>query len=102
VDFGGAENKNYVVGRFFQGFQESIGGLVGEHVSFVDDIHLASALSRGEIHLLSNVPDLVDAPVASSVKLDNVQETALADRQAYSTGVTWVIILKGQAIYCLG
>jgi hypothetical protein len=48
MGLGGGKNENYMGRRFLQGLQESIEGLGGKHVNFIDDIDLVFILS-GEI-----------------------------------------------------
>ena len=40
--FRGGEDELYVAGRLFQGFQQGIEGLGGEHVHFIDDVDLVA------------------------------------------------------------
>ena len=76
VGFGGAEDKDDVGRRFLEGFEESVGGLVGQHMGFVNDIDLAGSFHGGEVHLVADVADFVNAAVAGGVQFDDVQATA--------------------------
>ena len=88
--------------RLFQRLQEGVGGCVGQHVGFVDDINLALTLGRGEVHFLPDVAYLVDAPVAGGVQLDDVHELTAVDRPAVGAGVAGVGVLNVEAVHGLG
>ena len=85
-----------------QGFQECVGCLVGEHVGFVDDIDLVAGLCGGEVDLFPDIPDLVDAPVAGGVHLDDVEQAPLVGGGADVAPVAGVSILGVQAVDRLG
>ena len=71
-------------------------------MGFVDDVDFFAALDGREVHLLPYVSYLVDPPVAGGVQFDNIHEPAVVDRLADRAGVTWVAILKVEAIHRLG
>ena len=88
--------------RLFQGFQECVGGLIREHVGFVDDVDLALALYRREIHLLPYIANLVDSPVAGGVQFDDIQKPAFVDGLANGTLVAGVAALGVKAVNGFG
>ena len=102
VGLGGAKDENDMAGRLFQGFQEGVGGRVGEHVGFVDDVDLAAALDGGKVDLFPYIPNLVDSAVAGGVKFDDVHEPPFVNRLANDAGVTGVAVLKIEAVDHLG
>ena len=87
MGLGGGQDKDGVRRRFFQRLQQGVGGLLGEHVDFVDDIDLVAGLVRGVVHLLPQVADLVDAAVAGGVNLDNIERPPLGYLLAHRAGI---------------
>jgi hypothetical protein len=67
------KNENNVVGRLFQCLQESVEGLLGQHVDLIDDVDLISATDWGESHILSQFADLIDAVIARSIDFEHVE-----------------------------
>ena len=102
VGFGGAQHEYDVGGRFLQRLQEGVGGGVGQHVGFVNDVDLTRTLGGGEVHLVPYVPDLVDAPVAGGVQFNDVHELAVVHRPAVVAGVAGVAVLDILAVGGLG
>jgi len=76
LGIGRAEDEDHVLGRLLQGFEEGIEGVRREHVRLVDDVDLAAAEGGRQVHLLAQVPDLVDASVGGGVDLDQVERRA--------------------------
>ena len=60
VLFGGGENENHVPGRFFESLEESVECRRGEHVHLVDDEDAVTAVLRRHVHLVHDVPYVVD------------------------------------------
>ena len=67
--------------RLFQGFQQSVLGASGEHVHFVEHIHLAAAW-RAERHLGNQISDVFHLVVGGGVQLVKVVGSAGSERQA--------------------
>jgi hypothetical protein len=59
-------------------------------MNLINDIDLVSELVGGEIYLIAKRTDVVDAPVAGSVDLNQVQRPAFADRD---TGMALIVRL---------
>src|SRR4029078_9313389 len=55
-----------------------------------DGAHAAREGRRGVVEAISEIPDRVDAPIRRRVDLDEVQRTALADRDTRGADVTGV------------
>ena len=71
-------------------------------MGFVDDVDLAHSLGGGEVHLLTDIAYLVDAPVAGGVQFDDVHELAAVDRHAVGAGVAGVAVLGVEAVHPFG
>ena len=63
-------------------------------MDLVDDVHLVPALVRGVSDLVAEVANVVDAPVAGGVDLDEVERTALVDRLADVARIVRLPILR--------
>ena len=69
-------------GRLFQRFQHGIKGMTGEHVNFVNHVHLKACI-RGRIHsLLEQLGHLIHTAIGSSIHLDVVDKAAGIDGNA--------------------
>ena len=79
MDFGGGEDKFYVGGRFFEGFEECVKGLGGEHVNFVDDIDFEFSAGGSIGDAIAQFFDFVNAAIGGAVDFENVEATALFD-----------------------
>ena len=79
---GRGEDELHVRRRLLQRLQQGVEGVLGEHVHFVDDVHLEPRAGRAELGVGDDVADVVDAGVAGGVDLDDVQVLAAGDRQA--------------------
>ena len=84
--------------RFFQGLEESVGSLAGQHVGFVDDVDLAPVLCRLEVDLVAYFPDLLHAAIAGRVQFDDVQVAALVDGHADGALFARVAVPRIQAV----
>ena len=94
VRFRGAEDEVGPRRGLLQRLEERVEGEVREHVDLVDDVHLGAALRRpGAEDTLLQVADVVDAPVAGGVHLDEVQSTALVHVEAEGAGVVGVAVM---------
>ncbi len=77
-----------VGGRFLQGFQESVEGLLGEHVNFVDVHDAEGASGRGETYIVAQIANMVDASVGCTVDFQNIQTAPFGNFLANILG--WV------------
>src|SRR6202171_4865879 len=84
-----AQDEDDVRGRLLQRLQQSVERRLGEHVRLIDDVDLERPERRGEVHLLAQVADLVDAAVRRSVDLDKVQSRAPRHLRTRLTRVAW-------------
>ena len=79
---GGAEDELDVFRRLFQGLQQGVEGLAGEHVDFVDDVDFEPCPAGPHADVLPQLADFVDAAVAGPVDLQHVHVLAGADAAA--------------------
>ena len=79
LGFRGSQDEHHMFRRFLQGFQQRIEGVGGDHVDFVDDVHLVAAGSGSKIHLLPEFPDFIDAPVGRGVDFHHIPAGPLRD-----------------------
>ncbi len=67
MQFGGGEHEIHMFGRLFQGLQQGVEGLGGQHVNFVDDDDLVAARGGQKPDFLLQLPNFLDAAVGSAV-----------------------------------
>lgn len=79
LDFGGGEDKFYVSGRFFEGFEEGVKGFVGEHVDFVDDIDFEFSAGGGVGNAVAEFFDAFDSAIGGAIDLENVEAATFFD-----------------------
>ncbi len=66
-------------GRLFQGLEQRVERLLGEHVDFVDDINLELGGGRDVLDRLAQAADFIDAAVAGSVNFEHIERAAFGD-----------------------
>jgi hypothetical protein len=55
ADFGGGEDEFHMRRRLFQGLEQAVESLLGQHMHFVDDIDLVARRDRGIAHALDDL-----------------------------------------------
>ncbi|CRN03237.1 hypothetical protein [Pseudomonas sp. 34 E 7] len=83
---GGGQDEFDVGRRLFQGFQQRVEGMAGQHVHFVDQVDLEAATARCVLHVVEQFTGVFDLGAARGVDLDQVDETPFVDLAAYRTG----------------
>ena len=73
------ENKFHVRRRFLQRFQERVECSRSQHVHFVDDINLVARLRWRVANVIAQLAHLLDAVVACTVNLQNIEAIAGRD-----------------------
>src|SRR5690606_25718286 len=73
VFFCRGQNENGIWRRLLQRFQECIESRTGEHVNFIDNIDLESAVLGRIAHLVDQVADVVDGVVGGGVQFEDIQ-----------------------------
>ena len=82
----GGQDEFDVGRRLFQGFQQGVEGMAGEHVHFVDQVDLEAATARRVLHVVEQLAGVFDLGAAGGVDLDQVDETPFIDFPAHRTG----------------
>ena len=95
---GGGQDEHHVGGRLLQRFEQGVEGGVGQHVHFVDDIHLVLAELRRVIHLFQQVADFLHAAVAGRVHLKHIQRCVLHQRLAGGARQAGIAVLRVFAV----
>jgi hypothetical protein len=72
--------------RFLQRLEKSIEGLLGEHVDFVNDIHLRAPSGRSVEDVLSKRTDLINPAITGPVNLDDIHRPARLDFETRGAG----------------
>ena len=73
---GGGQDEFDVGGRFFQRFQHGVERRLGQHVHFIDDVHLEAAHAGRVLGVVQHFADIVDAGVAGGVDFQQVHKPA--------------------------
>ena len=71
-----------MLGRLLQRLQQSVEGLLRQHVHFVDDVDFGARRDRPVARVLDDLPHVVDAGVGGCVHLDHVDVARIHDRLA--------------------
>ena len=82
---GGGEHEHHMRRRFFEGLQQRCLGTLGEHVHFIEDVHLVPA-GCAERCLLDEVAHGIDTVVTGGVEFMNVEAGATLHREARIAG----------------
>ena len=87
---GGCKQELDVRRRFFKRFQQRIERVLGQHVHFVDQVHLEPPAGGCELNVVQQIAGIVDLGLGCSVHLDQVDKTTFVDlaaRAAFATGI---------------
>ena len=82
ADFCGCENEFHMRWWFFQGLEQAIEGLLGQHVHFVNDIDLVAGAGRSIAHAFDDLADIVNAGAAGGVHLLHIHVAGFGDGDA--------------------
>ena len=85
VRLGGGKDEDDMLGRLFEGLQQSVEGLGRQHVDFIDDVDFVATLGRPVADRFPQLADVVDAAVGGAVDFENVHRVALGDFPAVRT-----------------
>jgi hypothetical protein len=86
VGFGSGKNELHVLGRLFNNLEKRIKSLGGDHVCLVEDENLEAVSGRREDRPLTQFSGVVNAVVAGSINLDDVERTSTITREFNTTG----------------
>jgi hypothetical protein len=79
LNLGGGEDKFYVSGGFFEGFQEGVEGFGCEHVDFVDDVDFEFSASWGVGDAVPQVFDFANATIRGAIDFEDIEAAAVFD-----------------------
>ena len=85
VRLGGGEHEHGVRRRLLEGLQKRVPSRRREHVSLVQDVHLAAPADRRVGDALAQLADVVYGVARGGVHLDHVQRARRGDRHARLT-----------------
>ena len=95
VQLGRSQDEDHVRRRLFQGFQQRVESLGGQHMNFIDDKHLVAVPRRPVSDALPQFPNLVNAAVGGRVDLENIDGLA---RGYFPAGWTVITGIDGGAL----
>jgi hypothetical protein len=73
VRFRGSENENNVRRRFFQSLQQGVECLLSKHMNLIDYVYFVFAPHGRKTNIFPEFADLVDAVIARTVDLEDIQ-----------------------------
>ena len=100
---GRGQDEDDVRRRFLQRFQEGVEGCAAQHVHLIDDEDLVSPYLWRYLHLLDELPDVLDRVVAGCVQFVYVHGALLVEGAAalaFAAGIS--VALRVQAVNGLG
>ena len=80
---GGRQDELDVGRRLFEGFEQRIERVTGEHVHFVDQVDLEAPTARRVLHVIEQLTGVFDLGAAGGVDLDQVNKPAFVDFAAH-------------------
>jgi len=90
LGIGCRENKDDVLGWFFECLEESVEARLADHVDLVDHIDFRAAPLRCIANLFYEVTNVVNAVVGCGINLDEIREGPSEHLGARRTFVAWV------------
>ena len=85
MQFRGGKHEENMLRRLFQGLQQGIKGLCGEHMDFIDYDDLISALGREEADILLQFPYFLNTTVGGTIYLMDIHGIAACNLHAMFT-----------------
>ena len=85
----GRKDEFHMRRRLFQGLQQGIEGLIGQHVHLVDVVNFEFPLHRRVVDGVAQRTHFVDTVVGSTVDLDNIERCSFGNLQA-----NWVVRIE--------
>ena len=102
MHFSSSQDKDDMWRGFFERLKQGVESGLGEHMDFIDDVNLVSGYSWGEIDLLPEVSDLVNATIGGSIDLYQIKSATFIYRLAHATGIAGLTATIVQTINCFG
>ena len=98
----GCQNKQQMLRRLLDDFQQSVKGRDGQHMHLIDDIHPHLYLRRRIHSIIPEVTHIVNAIVGGGINLQNIHAGARIDSTARLTAITRISMIRLQAVHRLG
>ena len=102
MQFGGGKHEIDMSGWFFEGLQQGVEGLGGEHVHFIDDEDFVPGTGGQEANFFFQLTDFLDAAVGGAVNFLKVHAGPFGDSTAGTAGVAGLCYRTILAIKSLG
>ena len=102
MELGGSKNKQQMLRWLLDDFQQGIKCRDGKHMHLVDDIHPHLHLRRRIHCIIPKVTHIVNTIVGGSIDLQYIHAGTGVDGTAGLTAITWISVIRFQAVYCLG
>ena len=83
--------------RLFQRFEQRVEGVFGEHVHFVEDVHLGPT-RVAEVDLLEQIAHVLDPVVRRSIELVEVERLSLFDVDAAGAGAAGLAAIQWDVV----
>ncbi|MCY1412445.1 hypothetical protein D9M71_278520 [compost metagenome] len=80
------QDELHIGRRLFQGLEQGIERVSGQHVHFVDQVDLEAPAARCVLHVVEQLAGILDLGPARGVDFDQVDEAPLVDLTAHRTG----------------
>ena len=95
---GGGQQELDVGRRLFQGLQQGVETVAGEHVHFVDEVDLEAPAGGCVLHVIQQLAGVLDLGPTGRIDLDQVDETSLVD---FPTGRTHTAGLRADTRFAV-
>jgi hypothetical protein len=79
---GGRQQELDVRRRLFEGFQQRIETVPGQHVHLVDEVYLVARAGGRVLNIIQQLARILDPGARGGIDFDQVDETALVDLKA--------------------
>ena len=86
----GRKQKLHMRWRFFQRFEQSIEGIAGQHVDFIDDVDFVARRDRRITHSLNDLAHIINAGMGGRIHFDHIDMAPLGNRSARLAHAAWV------------
>jgi len=102
MGFSGSQDEDNMGWWFLKRFEQGVGGFFGEHMDLVYNIDLVTSLVGSIVDPLTEVSDVINATIAGSINLNNIQSPTLGYCLAHRASIARFTLTIGKAIHRLG
>ncbi len=78
----GGQQKLHIGGWLFQGFQQRVEAVTGQHVHFIDEIDLEATTGRAVLHVVEQLAGIFHLGAGRRVNFQQIDKVALIDLAA--------------------